>query len=64
MSFQLEELVKAGYASQSETGESDKGEVRKMLSLNSVKEITYLSSSPIQHIGGAEENQHKKGFEN
>ena len=56
--------MKAGYASQSETGESEKGKVRKMLSLNSVKEITYLSSSPIQHIGGAEENQHKKGFEN
>ena len=35
-----------------------------MLSPNSVKEITYLSFSPIQHIGGAEENQHKKGFEN
>lgn len=64
MPFQLEELGKAGYASQSERGESEKGEVKKMLSPNSVKEITYLSFSPIQHIGGAEENQHKKGFEN
>ena len=64
MSFQLEELVTAGYASQSERGESEKGEVRKMLSLNSVKEITYINFSPVQHIGGAEENQHKKGFEN
>lgn len=60
--FQLEELGKAGYASQSERGESEKGEVKKMLSPNLLKNHISQLLSYTAHRWGRRKNQHKRAL--